>query len=222
MQLQNFDATRSHLNDIQFIERMVQSASGVMENVMGQQSASSRKSATEARISANYSSNRLKTPAEYNSAVAFMPLAQILVSNTQQLLDLDRKYQIAGNMMNAAQRFIQVNPNGIAGFYDFVPVDGTAPVDPLAKAQFWKELLLGMARDPTFMQRWNVDEMIAHMMKIQGERNVDRFRIQPQILPPGVMPSANSMPVGVGPNVTPIAGARSGGPQPPRQAGGAG
>lgn len=198
MQLQNGDATQSHLQGIQVIERMIQTSGGIMENLMGQQSSSTRKSATEARISANYATNRLKTPAEYNSAVGFMPLAQIMVSNTQQLLDLERKYAIAGNMMNMAKKFVDVDPRAIAGFYDFVPVDGTMPVDPLAKAQFWKELILGIAKDPRLAMGWDINEMVSHMMKIQGERNVDRFRIQ--VLPPGMGPSPGAVPAGVGPN----------------------
>src|SRR5690606_41679232 len=50
MQLQNFDATRTHIGDIQFIERMLQTCGGVVENIIGQQSSSSRKSATETQI----------------------------------------------------------------------------------------------------------------------------------------------------------------------------
>lgn len=221
-QLQNFDSTQNHLTDISVVERMMQTCGGIVENIMGQQSASSRKSATEARISSTWSTNRLKTPAEYNSAVAFSPLAQIQVANTQQLLDIERKYAIAGNTLNTARRFLEVNPQMIAGFYDFVPVDGTQPIDPLAKAQFWKELILGLAKTP-FLAAWDVNEMIAHMMKIQGERNIDRFRVQ--VLPPGVMPGPNSMPVGVNPsgNVTPIGAAAGAGPRssrPPGTAGG--
>jgi hypothetical protein len=218
MQLQNGDATRSHIADLQVIERMVQTTSGVMENLMGNQSSSSRKSATEARISANYAGNRLKTPAEYNSAIGFMPLGKILVSNTQQLLDLERKYAIAGNMTAQAKRFMEVNPQSIAGFYDFVPIDGTSPIDPLAKATFWKELILGIAKDPRLAMGWDINEMISHMMKIQGERNVDRFRIQ--VLPPGAMPNPNATPVGVAPNVTPINAGRPGAAKPPGTSGG--
>lgn len=216
MQLQNSDPTRDHLGSIQFVEQMIQKTGGIVDNLMGMQNSSSRKSATESRISSNWATNRLKTPAEYNSALGFDMVARIQVSNTQQLLDIQRKYAIAGNTLATAKKFLDVNPEAIAGFFDFVPVEGTLPVDPMAKAMFWKELIIQMAQRPDLSMRWDIDGMIAHMMKMQGERNIDRFRIQ--VLPPGVAPSPGAMPTGVSPNVTPI---RPGGQKPAGTSGGA-
>ncbi len=216
-QLQNVDATQGHLGNIQFIEQMIQKTGGIVDNLMGaQNTSSSRKSATESRISANSATNRLKTPAEYNSALGFDMAARIQISNTQQLLDIQRKYAIAGNTMGTAKKFQDVSPEMIAGFYDFVPVDGALPVDPMAKAMFWKELIIQMAQRPEMAMRWDIDGMIAHMMKMQGERNIERFRIQ--VLPPGMAPSPGAMPAGVAPNVSPI---RPGGQKPTGTSGGA-
>lgn len=215
MQMQNMDATRSHLTDISVVENMLQKVGGVVDNIMGSQNQSSRKSATEARISSNWSMNRLKTPADYNSALGFDRMARIMLANTQEKLDIERKYSIAGNTAQTAQKFLEVNPESIAGFYDFVPVDGSLPIDPMAKAQFWKELLIQMARVPQFSVAWDINGMVAHMMKMQGERNIDRFRLN--VLPPGVGPSAGAMPLGVpGGQAPPV-----GGNGPPPAAGGA-
>lgn len=179
-QLQNVDVTRSHINDTVFVEQMVQRVSGVVENLMGSVNSSGRKTATEVRTATGWSTNRLKVPAEYNSALGWDPLAQIMLSNTQQLMDITRKYQIAGSALDQAAAFVEVTPERIAGFYDFVPVDGTLPIDRLAQANFWKELLMQMARVPELAMQWDLGGMLAHTMKLQGERNIDRFRIQMQ------------------------------------------
>jgi hypothetical protein len=177
-QLVNYDVTRSHVNDVQFVEQMLQRVSGIVDNIMGSQTSGGRKTATEVRTSSGWSTNRLKVPCEYNSALGFDPLAMMSLSNTQQFLDLERTYAIAGSNLETASRYVQVTPEGIAGFYDYVPVDGTMPVDRLAQANFWKELLMQMARIPQLALQWDIGAMLAHTMKLQGERNVDRFRIQ--------------------------------------------
>jgi hypothetical protein len=178
---------------------MVQRVSGVVENLMGQVNSSGRKTATEVRTATGWSSNRLKVPAEYNSALGWDPLARMMLSNTQQLLSLQRKYQIAGSSMDQAAAFVEVTPERIAGFFDFVPVDGTLPVDRLAQANFWKELLMQMARVPELAMQWDMGGMLAHTMKLQGERNVDRFRIQMQ-------PAAQLMAQAQAGNVVPLGG----------------
>lgn len=177
-QLQMQDVTRSHLADAQYVEGMIHKVTAVMENVMGLQSTSGRRSATEARQAYQQSITRLKTPVEYNSALAFAPLAGRMLSNTQQMLDVERKYAIAGSTLDVARKFIEVNAQTISGSFDFVPVDGAMPIDRLAQATFWKELLMQMARLPNAYMEWDINGMIAHAMKMQGERNIDRFRIQ--------------------------------------------
>jgi hypothetical protein len=187
-QLQQTDVTRSHLSDAQYIEQMIQRISSVVDNVMGVQNSGGRKTATEVRNATGWSTSRLKTPVEYNSALALDPLSQMMLSNTQQYLDLERKYAIAGNTLENAQKFVEVNPQAIAGDYDFVPVDGALPIDRLAQANFWKELLMQMSRSPQLMMEWDLSGMIAQAMKLQGERNIDRFRRQP---PAGVQMNVN-------------------------------
>ena len=192
-QLQHIDVTRSNMSDMQILEQMTQRVSSVVDTVMGMQAPGGRKSATEVRSSTGWSTSRLKTPIEYNSALALDPLSQMMLSNTQQFMDFERKYMIAGNMLEGAERFVNVDAAAITGFYDFVPVDGTMPIDRLAQANFWKELLVQMSRIPEFAMQWDIGGMVAHAMKLQGERNIDRFRIQVQ--PPGAAPGANMIPL---------------------------
>lgn len=215
-QLQQVDVTRSHLNDAQYVEQMIQRVSSVVDNVMGVQHQGGRKTATESRIAAGSSGNRLKTPMEYNSALGMDPLSQMILQNTQQFMSLERKFAVAGNTLETAQKFLMANPQAIAGFYDFVAVDGSMPIDRLAQANFWKELLMQMARVPQMVMEWDISGMIAHAMKLQGERNVDRFRrVQLNLQDPAAIAQAaqagNVVPLGAGGGRGRTAGQRAGG-----------
>jgi hypothetical protein len=197
-QLQHTDVTRSHMGDIGVIEQMLQRVSSVVDNVMGVVNTSGRKTATEVRSSTGFSVSRLKTPVEYNSALGLNPLALMMLSNTQQLMENPRKFAIAGNTLEAAEKFLLAGPAEIAGDYNFVPVDGTMPVDRLAQATLWKETLAQMAKSPAIAMSWDINGMLAHAMKLAGERNIDRFRINqnsPQAIQQGVQ-AGNLIPVG--------------------------
>lgn len=185
-QLQVADVTQGHLRDSQFVETMIQRVTGVADNVMGMVNTSGRKTATEVRTATGFSTNRLKTPAEYASAVGWGPLASMMLQNTQQLYDGEKMFRLAGGLVNAGQQRedgsngIQVDPQTIAGMYDFVSVDGTLPIDRFAQATLWKELLAQLGSIPALAMEWDIGEMMAHVMKMTGERNVDRFRLNLQ------------------------------------------
>jgi hypothetical protein len=210
-QLQSSDYTQNHLRDSQVVEQLIQRATGVVDNVMGLPSEGGRKTATEIRSATGFSVNRMKTIAEYMSPLGFSDLLGRMISNTQQYMTMERKFVIAGSSIMDAQRFVEVNPLAIAGYFDFVPVDGTMPVDRLAQSNFWKELIMQLARVPQLAMNWDLGAMLAHTMMLQGERNVQRFKIN--IMPPGAGPGAGMVPMG-GPN-----GATGG---PPSAGGGTG
>lgn len=184
-QLQVTDVTRGHLGDTQVVEQLIQRTSGVVDNIMGLVSQGGRKTATEVRTASGFSVNRLKTQAEYWSCLGFGPQCDRMLSNTQQYMSAERKMKVAGNTTTGAQTFMEVNPEAIAGGYDFVTVDGTLPVDRLAQANFWKEFIAQIARIPQVAQTMNIGEMVKYTMMLQGERNVDKFMINAQ--PQGVL-----------------------------------
>lgn len=219
-QLQVNDVTRTHLHDSQFVETMIQRVTGVVDNIMGMVNTSGRKTATEVRTSTGFSTNRLKTPAEYASAVGWGPLSQMMLQNTQQLYEDDKMFRIAGSMLSDGQQqgenpnALRVTPDMISGFYNFVPVDGNLPIDRLAQANLWKEMLVQIGSVPAIAMEWDIGGMMTHAMKMMGERNIDRFRLNLQ------PDEALQRQAQLG-NVVPIGGqgGRSGG-TPPGSAGG--
>jgi len=215
-QLVTPDMTQTHLRDIAVMEEVLQRITGVVDELMGLSTGPSRESATGVRTRTGFAANRLKTIAEYNSALGMTPLIAKFISNTQQLMTNEQKLRIAGaNSLSNARRFVMATPDLIAGQYDYIPVDGTLPIDRLAQANFWKELAIQVAQSPTLAPQFNLVEMISHIMRLQGEKNVDRFRLDLQ------SPEAIQQQVQAG-NLVPLEGGENGGGNQPAAAGAAG
>jgi hypothetical protein len=176
-QLQVVDVTRTHVQDATVIADFLQRITGATDNIMGMVNAGGRKTATEVRSSTTFGVNRLKTLAEYASAVGWGPHAQKLVQNTQQYYDEEQTYRVAGDMAPQVEPFIRVSPESIQGFWDFVPVDGTMPVDRYAMANLWKEILANVRNIPEVAQQYSVAGMFSWMARLAGLRNIEQFRV---------------------------------------------
>lgn len=176
------DVTRSHLSDMQFMNQMGQRATGVNDQILGVLgNAGGRKTATEVRTSSTFGINRLKTSAEYMSAMGFTPMAQMTVQNSQQYYDMERKFRLVGDLAQmAGPKFMEVSPEEIQGFYDFVPVDGTLPADRFAQANLWKELMAQMRNFPEIMAQYDVGKIFAWVAQLAGLKNINQFRVQVQ------------------------------------------
>lgn len=88
---------------------------------------------------------------------------------------------------------MQITPESITGFYDFVPVDGTLPVDRFAQANLWKELLMQMSRVPQVMSQYDLGKIFGWVASLAGLKNINQFKIQ--VLPPGAPIPPGSVPM---------------------------
>ncbi len=202
-QLNMNDVTRQNLNDIAQVKNLMQMIVGVNDSLMGALSGGGRKTATEVRTSSTFGINRLKTVAEYFSATGFQSLSRNLVASTQQLYTGDKMFKIAGNSINGPE-FTQVTPETIAGFYDFVPVDGTMPVDRMMQANLFKEMLMGAGKmGPQFLAQYDIGKIFEHILKLNGIKNVDAFKVQ-------VVPDQQLRADAAAGNVVPMAGSSMG------------
>jgi hypothetical protein len=178
-QLTAVDVTQNHLRDINVLYEMGQRAVGVNDQLMGVLQSSGRKTATEVRSASTFGINRLKTNAEFFSAMGWAPHAQMMVQNSQQYFDGDLKFKIVGDLaMEAGPQFMQVNPETIGGFYDFVPVDGTLPVDRFAQANLWKELLMMAKQVPEIGMGYDLSRIFAWVSQLAGLKNINQFKVQ--------------------------------------------
>lgn len=208
-QLQTADVTQGHLRDMGIITDMMNRVSGVTDNLMAVLNQGGRKTATEVRQSNTAGLTRLKTQAEYWSAVAMAPHAQILLQNTQQFYDDQQMFRIAGDLMEEAGQ-LTVGPDDIMGFYDFVPVDGTLPVDRFAQANLWKEILFGLAKMPELGMQFDIPGIFTWMAQMAGLKNIKRFKVQ-------AMPNQQALGMAQAGNIIPLGGQGGAGGQPPGQ-----
>jgi len=179
-QLDVVDITRGHLVDSQIVAEMIQRVTGVTENIMGMVNPGGRKTATEVRSSSTFGINRLKSTAEYLSAQGFSRLSQVLIQATQQNYDIEQTFKIAGKLAFEAKPWTQVSPDSIQGFFNFIPVDGTMPVDKFALVNTWRELMVQASKMPQVMQQFDFAKIFAYVAELAGAKNISQFRIELQ------------------------------------------
>lgn len=178
-QLPVMDITQGHLKEAVYFEQLMQRVTGATDNLQGMMAAGGRKTATEVRTSSSLGINRLKTFAEYNSALGWAPLSQVLLQGTQQHYDWEQAFRIAGDLLDGnAQKFLRVRPEDIQGFYDFVPVDGSYPIDRFAQANLWKEIILGLQKMPQIGMQYDLAGIFSWMAQLAGLKNISQFKIK--------------------------------------------
>jgi hypothetical protein len=178
-QLQVTDVTRGHLADMREMDLIGQKALGINEQIMGALRSTGRKTATEVRTSSTFGVNRLKTNAEYFSAMGWAPMSAMMVQNSQQYYDGEKQFKIVGDLIQeAGQEFMQVTPEDISGFYNYVPIDGTLPIDRLAQAALWKDIFAQMRQMPEITMQYDTGRIFAWVAQLAGIKNINQFKIQ--------------------------------------------
>lgn len=172
------DVTQTHLRDMQVLESIIQRVTGVNDPIQGMVNSGGRKTATEVRSASTAGINRLKVHAEINSALGWQPLGSMILSNLQQFYDAEQQMRIAGDLSPGGPVFVDVNPESIAGDYDFVPVDGTLPIDRIALANLWKEMFSVVTSIPPIAQGYDLGGIFAYVAKLAGLKNINQFKIQ--------------------------------------------
>lgn len=178
-QLQITDVTQQHLPNTQWIMQMGERMSGVNDQMMSMVDTGGRKTATEVRTSTSFGVNRLKMISEFASVSGIEPLARMMVQNTQQYYDMQMKFKIAGSLLaQAGQGFIMVDPQTVAGSYDFVPVDGTLPIDRFAQVNLWKELMQSATQVPMIGMQYDWAGIFQWVAQLAGLKNITQFKIE--------------------------------------------
>lgn len=198
-QLQAVDVTQNHIRDMEVMKTFMQQITGVNDLIMGMMQQGGRQTATEVRGASGFSMSRLKTQAEFMSAMGFGPHSRRLLQTTQQHLDIERTYKLAGDLLPGGPNEILVSPEQIAGFYNYVAVDGTLPVDRFAQASLWKDIMTQISTMPAVMQKYDLAQIFAYTAQLAGAKNLQRFQIQ-------LVPDQQLMARAQAGNVVPIGG----------------
>lgn len=174
------DVTRANLQDLQSMLGIGERTLGINDQIMGALAGTQRKTATEVRTTTGFGVNRLKTTTEFMSATGFSPHSQKLVMTSQQLYTGEQKLRRVGSLvLDAGQAFLDVNQESIAGSFDFVPVDGTLPVDRIAQANLWKEILGSLRMmPPQVAMGYDWARIFGWIATLAGLKNINQFKIQ--------------------------------------------
>lgn len=176
-QLPVSDVTQQNYGDAQVVEQQMQRTLGINDDISGRSSPTSRRSATEFRGTTSQSANRLANMAYYFGITGFRSLAQCLIGSTQQMYTTEMKVKVAGDNIKGAES-ITVNPDDIAGKFDIVAVDGTMPIDRMAQAQFWQQVLQFTAMDPELQMQYRRADIFSYMARLAGLKGIDKFKMQ--------------------------------------------
>lgn len=174
------DITQQHMGEIPFMQAIGERILGVNDSVMGAQNPGGRRTATEVRSTTGFSVNRMKTSGEFMGLMGLQPHARKLVMNSQQFYSSEKKLRIAGGLLEDAQNFLDVTPESIQGFYDYVPVDGNLPIDRLAQVTMWKELFMQMQATPQIAMEYDIGKMFMWVASLAGMKNIRQFKVDLQ------------------------------------------
>jgi hypothetical protein len=100
-----------------------------------------------------------------------------MIGSTQQMYTTEMKVKVAGDNIKGAES-ITVNPDDIAGNFDITPVDGTMPIDRMAQAQFWMQVLQFTAMDPELQMQYRRSDIFSYMARLAGLKGIDKFKMQ--------------------------------------------
>ena len=193
------DITRTNMSDLESMQTIGERITGINEQMFGGIS-KSRTTATEVRTSTGFGVNRLKTITEYISAMGISTLASRMVLDSQQFYDASKKFKIVGDLAQmAGPSFMQIDPGMLSGDFDFVPVDGTLPVDRMAMATLWQNIMGQMRNFPQLMTQFDIGKVFTHVAQLAGIRNINQFKVQ--VVPDAVLAAQ----AGAG-NVIPLRG----------------
>lgn len=195
-QLQVSDITRTHVQDMDVLLKLVQLVTGVNDNALGQFS-QGRRSATEARNVNAGAAARLKMHATLMWQMGVEPLGRKYIANTRQWRTREVYDQIVGaEAVNAPyDQVILADPTRIAGGYDFTSFDATLPTDRQFQAGALQELFGLLVSNPNSMQLLNKNPMplMEHIAKLYGIKNLSDFDLQPLMQPQAqVVPDAQA------------------------------
>lgn len=175
------DFTQGHVNDMTVFQRIGDGMSAVNDNLRGQNTTGGRRSATEARQSAEAGASRLAAHARLISATGVVDLTEQMVLNNIQYMSDEFYLNIVGQ--DGVETPMRIEPAMLVGDFQFPVHDGTLPVDKIALLEVWKEIFLGVSQNPQLSQGYNLPEMFKYIAKLSGAQNIDSFIIKQQTQP---------------------------------------
>lgn len=174
-QFNQYDMTRTNLQDLKLMEDIYQRVFGINEQMLGVLTQGGRKTATEIRSSSGFALNRLKVLSEFVGKQGFAPLSRKLLKNCMQMYSAEDIFMIVKDVNDKQPQAFSVQD--IVGEFDLSPVDGTLPIDRFAQVALYKEILMAAVQLPQIAGRYDVATMFAYIVKLSGIKNLESFQV---------------------------------------------
>ena len=223
-QLGIVDVTSGHMHrDFPMVMKIADAIGAVNDNLRGIQNQGGRKSATEARTSAEAAASRLASHAKLISSQSMVVLAEQLSLNIQQYLDDEFFIDIVGMQglqyplrhfgINPAKLMaeggaVRITPEMLVGDFYYPVHDGTLPMDKVALLDAWTQMFQTIQANPLLMQRFDIVRIFEFIGQLSGAQNIGEFKIDLM-----AQPDAQVAAQAQAGNIAPMGGA--GGPQTP-------
>lgn len=170
------DVTAQHMNDAQVFMNVGLMLLGLNQNMIGASTPSSRRSATESRITAEASASRLSLLSRLTSGQGVIDMVEQMILNIQQNIDAEFTLQVLGE--KGMMESVIVQPENLVGDFYYPIHDGTLPMDKIGLLEVWKELIGVVIQDEQLRAEWDVSKMVEFAANLGGAQNVHMMRRQ--------------------------------------------
>jgi hypothetical protein len=187
-QLQVNDITKGNIQDAAFVMDLMNRVGATSDASMGAQRRGGPDRVTAAEFSGTFGGNisRLDRLAVMTSLQYMHDLAFLHASHTQQLMSEETYVKAVGEWpqvlqeeygANMPQR-LSVDPFSILASFDIITKDGSEGHQNQASLGFWTQVLPMILQQPTLYGILNVPQILKHIARLSGEKNVRDFVLQ--------------------------------------------
>lgn len=185
-QLNVQDVTQSHTTDANNLQGLMQLASGVNDNAMGQYHGG-RRSAREAAVVSQSAGARIRMTVGLIWAMALGPLGAKMLTNLRSLMPRARFDKVSPKVVGGAEAvpspdevwalFHPDNLEDLVNSSDFFVFDGTLPSEKGFMAQALQELLGTLLANPAAAQQFDISPnmILREIMQLNGNMAGNRF-----------------------------------------------
>lgn len=180
------------MNDLDLFMKMGDALAAVNDNLRGLQDSGGRKSATEARTSAEAAASRLASHAKLISSQSIVDLAEQMTINYMQYLSEDFAISVLGGKGQA----LTIDAMSMSGDFVFPVNDGTLPVDKVALLDVWKEVMMATMQNPVLSQTYDLPKLFEYVADLGGAKGIESMRVaSPESIDKAVQ-AGNMVPMG--------------------------
>ena len=193
-QLQMYDITKGHLQDLDVVTELLTRISAATENFMGIVNQGGRKTATEVRSANTLAGSRIEKTALVIGHQGWLPLTKGLVNGIQDNLTATMFYR--DFLGEDPTKLLEIDPQRLKdGHFNYPPIDPTIPVDRQAIAAAWGDLIGIIGQSEGLGQTYDVGKMLGEWAELSGIKNLENFKIQAVTGQPGGPNASDGIPV---------------------------